>query len=148
MMAKIGIIAEAQVGNPETKYHILETLINQTFYLTYTSSPDDVALDLRFTLFCVVSLLGVVALLCVFEVLCVVAWVEKEVARESPDTCLSCTDDEAIVLPVETNCVVLLAFSISVVCVPEMRGLNQVKLEYGLMQSEFTLDNCNGNCDI
>ena len=78
------------------------------------SSPDDVALNLCFAPFCVVSLLGVVARLCVF------ARVEKEVARGSTDICLSCTDDKAIALTVETNCVVLLDFSISVVGVPEM----------------------------
>ncbi len=68
------------------------------------SSPDDVALDLRFAKFCVVLLLGVVARLCVF------ARVEKEVARGSTDIRLSCTDDEAVALTVETNCVFIHSF--------------------------------------
>ena len=107
-------------------------------------------MDLRFAPFCVALLLGVVALLCVFEVLCAVARVEEEVAGESTNTRPSCTDDEAIVLPVETNCAVLLVFSISVVGVPEYEDCikYQVKVEYGLIQSGFTLNNCNGNCDI
>ncbi len=87
-------------------------------YLTYMSSPDDVALDLCFAPFCVVSLLGVVARLCVF--VRVEKEVAKEVARGSTDICLTCTDDKAIALTVETNCVVLLDFSISVVGVPKL----------------------------